>query len=193
MITQVNPLFFLSDIKTINRECEDGIEQSSLMIIVWYHKCDDKRWSRGTDFSTPSSHEKSIICLLTFKWRMFIYEWKAQEVSNTHICDIVWWLYFNIIMTYFVFWRTLSFPQVRTLYVTYNLLIWVETPISWTNEKYLKWIKQHKLWSDVQEYIFLSYNVASGSEKMPCNKICKPLVVYRFLGNVMTSITTLRI
>ena len=42
-----------------------------------------------------------------------------------------------------------------------------------------------------QEFI-LSYDVASGSEITPCNKICKPLVVYRFTGNVMTSITTLR-
>ena len=41
-------------------------------------------------------------------------------------------------------------------------------------------------------YIDLSYDVASGSEITPCNKICKPLVVYRFSGNVMTSITTLR-
>ena len=40
--------------------------------------------------------------------------------------------------------------------------------------------------------IGLSYDVASGSEVTPCNKICKPLVVYRFSGNVMTSITTLR-
>ena len=40
---------------------------------------------------------------------------------------------------------------------------------------------------------FLSYDVASESEITPCNKICKPLVVYRFSGNVMTSITTLRI
>ena len=38
----------------------------------------------------------------------------------------------------------------------------------------------------------LSYDVASGSEITPCNKICKPLVVYRFSGNVMTSITSLR-
>ena len=38
----------------------------------------------------------------------------------------------------------------------------------------------------------LSYDVASGSEITPCNKICKSLVVYRFTGNVMTSITTLR-
>ena len=38
----------------------------------------------------------------------------------------------------------------------------------------------------------LSYDVASGSEITPCNKIDKPLVVYRFTGNVMKSITTLR-
>ena len=38
----------------------------------------------------------------------------------------------------------------------------------------------------------LSYDVASGSEITSCNKIDKPLVVYRFTGNVMTSIPTLR-
>ena len=38
----------------------------------------------------------------------------------------------------------------------------------------------------------LSHDVASGSEITPCNKIDKPLVVYRFTGNVMTSIITLR-
>ena len=38
----------------------------------------------------------------------------------------------------------------------------------------------------------ISYDVASESEITPCNKIDKPLVVYRFTGNVMTSITTLR-
>ena len=38
----------------------------------------------------------------------------------------------------------------------------------------------------------LSHDIASGSEITSCNKICKPLVVYRFSGNVMTSITTLR-
>ena len=43
-----------------------------------------------------------------------------------------------------------------------------------------------------QKELVLSYDVASGSEITPCNKICKPLVVYRFSGNVMTSITTLR-
>ena len=42
------------------------------------------------------------------------------------------------------------------------------------------------------EYFYLSYDVAPGSEIMPCNKIDKPLVVIRFSGNVIMSITTLR-
>ena len=37
----------------------------------------------------------------------------------------------------------------------------------------------------------LSYDVAPGSEITQCNKIYKPLVVYKFTGNVMTSIITL--
>ena len=41
--------------------------------------------------------------------------------------------------------------------------------------------------------IALSYDVASVSEITQCNKIDKPLVLYRFSGNVMTSTTTLRI
>ena len=42
------------------------------------------------------------------------------------------------------------------------------------------------------QYFCLSYDVASGSEITSCNKIGKPLVVYRFTGNVMTSIPKLR-
>ena len=38
---------------------------------------------------------------------------------------------------------------------------------------------------------YLSYEVGSRSDIKPCNKIDKPLVVYRFSGNIMTSITTL--
>ena len=38
-------------------------------------------------------------------------------------------------------------------------------------------------------YILLSYDIAHDSEITICNKIDKPLVVYRFLGNVMTTIT----
>ena len=41
-------------------------------------------------------------------------------------------------------------------------------------------------------YLGLLYDVASESEITPRNKIDKPLVVYRFSGNVMTSIATLR-
>ena len=44
----------------------------------------------------------------------------------------------------------------------------------------------------VAAYACLSYDVASGSEITPCNKFDKPIVVYRFTGNVMTSVTTLR-
>ena len=43
-----------------------------------------------------------------------------------------------------------------------------------------------------EKEIYLSHDVVSESEITPCNKICKSLVVYRFTGNVMTSITTLR-
>ena len=38
----------------------------------------------------------------------------------------------------------------------------------------------------------ISHDVASGSEITPCNKIEKLLVVDNFIGNVVTSITTLR-
>ena len=40
-------------------------------------------------------------------------------------------------------------------------------------------------------FYILSYDIASGSEITPCNKICKPLVVYRFSRNVIMSITRL--
>ena len=50
------------------------------------------------------------------------------------------------------------------------------------------------LWEEVNDhrlFPFYHNNVASGDEITPCNKIDKPLVVYRFSGNVMTSITML--
>ena len=40
--------------------------------------------------------------------------------------------------------------------------------------------------------LILSYDFASGSEITPCNKIVKPLLVFRLSGVVMTPITTLR-
>ena len=42
-----------------------------------------------------------------------------------------------------------------------------------------------------RSYNNLYYDVASGSEIPPCNKIDQPLVVYRFSQKVITSITTL--
>ena len=50
--------------------------------------------------------------------------------------------------------------------------------------KVFKW----RLYEVKGKYYFLSYDVASGSEIKPCNKIDKPLVGYRLTGNVMTSI-----
>ena len=40
--------------------------------------------------------------------------------------------------------------------------------------------------------LYLSHDIASESDITTCIKIDKPLVVYRFIGNVMTSIITLR-
>ena len=40
--------------------------------------------------------------------------------------------------------------------------------------------------------MYLSYDIAPGSEITSCNKIHKPLVVYRLVNKVMTSIITLR-
>ena len=60
---------------------------------------------------------------------------------------------------------------------------------SCTSKKYNKF-GVSKYIKSVQQ--FLSYDVAAGSEIRPCNKIDKPLVVYRYSGNVMTSTTKLR-
>ena len=51
-------------------------------------------------------------------------------------------------------------------------------------------VGNHMSWLKLEN--ILSIDVASGSEITTCNKIDKPLVVYRFTGNVMTSITKLR-
>ena len=66
------------------------------------------------------------------------------------------------------------------------------TPIRENNnlfKRYLFFFQVHQVFFPESD---LSYDVASGSEITPCNKICKPLVVYRISGNVMTSITMLR-
>ena len=51
-------------------------------------------------------------------------------------------------------------------------------------------MSQHMRFWDLPYHI-LSYDATSGSEITPCNKIDKPLVVYRFSGSIMTSIITL--
>ena len=48
---------------------------------------------------------------------------------------------------------------------------------------------QNMLYNNSQNVANVIYNMTS---RLGCNKIDKPLVVYRFLGNVMTAITTLR-
>ena len=45
---------------------------------------------------------------------------------------------------------------------------------------------------DHQRCRFFYHMTSRPSVITPCNKIDKPLVLYRFTGNVMTSITTLR-
>ena len=49
--------------------------------------------------------------------------------------------------------------------------------------------RQMDEWKDEN---YFSYEIASGSEIKSCNKINKPVVVYRLLGNIMTPIITLR-
>ena len=57
---------------------------------------------------------------------------------------------------------------------------------------YASHVKCYKKCLKINFVIHLSHDVSSGSDITPCNKIHKPLVVYRFSGTVMTSITMLR-
>ena len=63
-----------------------------------------------------------------------------------------------------------------------------ENPVT---EWFSRWENNKERLLDSCKYI-LSHDVRSWSEITPCNKNDKPLVVYRFTGNVMTPITTLR-
>ena len=51
---------------------------------------------------------------------------------------------------------------------------------------------ESKMFKRSVAYLFLLHDVASGHDITPCNKIDKPLVVYRFSGNDMASIIRLR-
>ena len=80
-------------------------------------------------------------------------------------------------------------PSIYTMdHPDLTVLNFIENSIS------LKRVKNQSLmcWLIYSVYLLLSYDGASGSEITQCNKIDKPLVVYRFMGNVMTSTTTLR-
>ena len=80
------------------------------------------------------------------------------------------------------------------LLVLFVQVIWFQMFFYASADHLLKnlWYKGQVWYRSISFKSTLSYDVASGSEITPCNKICKPLVVYRFTGNVMTSITTLR-
>ena len=67
-----------------------------------------------------------------------------------------------------------------------------EINLSRQKQNYRFYLFDKSWYFPAKHVICLSYDVASGSEITPCNKIDKPLVVYRFTANVMTSITTLR-
>ena len=53
-------------------------------------------------------------------------------------------------------------------------------------DKHLTCVCVPDFWDTILSYYpILSYDVASGSDITPCNKIYKPLVVYQFTGKVM--------
>ena len=57
----------------------------------------------------------------------------------------------------------------------------------YVRKNYLKWVKtmEIQIWCAKIFIIIIYYDVASGSEIKPYFNIDKPLVVYRFLVNVM--------
>ena len=78
--------------------------------------------------------------------------------------------------------------------MTLTLTEWVKVIkiCSTIQSQTIKIMSQSEADGDHNKTLLFSYDVASESEVTPCNKIDKPLVVYRFMGNVMTSITMLR-
>ena len=80
----------------------------------------------------------------------------------------------------FIEFAKLCIPS-KTIVVREDDKLWYDSEIRRNSSK-----------RDILMKTALSHDVAPGSDITLCNKICKPLVVYRFTGNVMTSITTLR-
>ena len=83
-------------------------------------------------------------------------------------------------------------------YQTY-FISWVENIRNFTcaAHSWKFWCFQHTRWNifgiplKKVNILYLSHDNAFGSDIMPYNKIDKPLVVYSFSGNIMTSIITL--
>ena len=70
-------------------------------------------------------------------------------------------------------WRILHIIAIWSRY-TFPLLLARNRPANIIDALMMQWVGKFRL----------SYDVASGSEITPCNKICKPLVVYRFSGKL---------
>ena len=78
-------------------------------------------------------------------------------------------------------WKKKVFLNKNILHCRYSKECLNETVLLCTrNTRFNWWVRKYSL----------SYDVASGSEITPCDKIDKPLMVYRFTGNFMTYITT---
>ena len=115
-------------------------------------------------------------------WRFLAYLSLSHMVSRAR-CGI--WLYqFQIFAFFLTFIKfqyklyvyTWGIWVVQYMFQTADLLFFNCGPLFlfWNVHFSLQWYKTN-----------LSYDIT------PCNKVDKPLVAYRFTGNVMTSITTL--
>ena len=67
----------------------------------------------------------------------------------------------------------------------------IKLPQNHHKKRFIKGVIHKQTMQNLIYHMTFSYDFTSGSKIAPCNKIDKPLVVYRFSGNVMTSITTL--
>ena len=107
--------------------------------------------------------ERELVALLSLSsWRLVIVVWLLLVVSR--VC-----LHFVIVV----------FPDHTHLQLFYARIVVYRF---YCIALYHSQTRRHNI----------SYDVVSGSEITPCNKIDRPQVVYRCSGNVMPSITTLR-
>ena len=113
-----------------------------------------------------------------------------KTVSNINPKDRVaiciamgeWWIC-SFTISRWKRWLNMSKKPLKS--IVFTKLGWMKKQNDMLKKRYINYIT-----SVSRFYYSLSYDVAPGTEITPCNKIDKPLVVYRFLGNVMTFITT---